>query len=226
MKIFLILIFALFSFQCLSAPYQRLFQDAKLPTQVMVEKQTLTNPAASGVKDILDDTAGGTGTGAASTATFIAQPDTARNLVITPGGTTANVAACVVVVSGTNFHGAAITENFTFASTQSTAETGAKAFKAVSGVTFPANCESTPFDATWSLGYGEKLGFKRCLDSAGHYVFSTVAGAYESTRGTVVADNNELEKNTIDFNGTMNGVNDFEVFFLQNFNSASGNCFP
>src|SRR5262245_13016458 len=72
-----------------------------------------------------------------SVTTFDAQPDYARNLVITPGGTTGDVPAGDVVVTGTNIRGEIITESFTFAANASTATTGSKAFKTVTSVVFP-----------------------------------------------------------------------------------------
>ena len=204
-----------------AAPVRRLYQDVKLPTQQMIEKFSITNPAAAGTTQILNASNGPTSAAAANVTTFVAQPDVPRNLVITPGGTTADVAACTVTVTGTNYFGTTITEDFVFAENASSATTGAKAFKTVSKIAFPANCEDSPWSATWDVGYGEKLGLNRCMDYAGHFVFSTVAGSYESTRATVAADATHVESNTADFNGTMNGSNDFEAFFIQNFR-----CFP
>lgn len=221
MKFFTFIIALFITIGAFAAPVRRLTRDSKLPTQQLIEKQTITNPAAAATDNGLDDNAGNTSAAAASVSSFDAQPDVARNVVITPGGTTDDVAACTITVSGTNYFDQNISEDFAFLANASTATTGAYAFKTITGVSFPAACEDSPFGATWDLGYGEKIGFKRCMDAAGHYVFSTVAGAYESTRGTVVADNDEVHKNTIDFNGTMNGSNDFEVFFIQSFD-----CFP
>jgi hypothetical protein len=196
---------------------QRMNRDLKLPTQQQVEKQTLTNPAAAGAAQVLSANAGATSAAIAVASTFLAQPDVARNLVITPAGTTGDVEDCVVVVAGTNYSGAAITEDFTFLADASTAQTGSKAFKTVASVTFPANCESGGFAATWSVGYGEKLGLKNCLDAAGHILFSTLNGAKEGTAPTMAASTTAIESNTADFNGTMNGSNDFELFYFQNF---------
>jgi len=196
-------------------------RDMKLATQQLIEKQTFTNPAAAGTADVLSAHAGATSAAVATATTFVAQPDLPRNLVITPGGTTTDIETCTVTVTGTNIFGQAITEGFAFAANANTATTGTKAFKTVTSVSWAADCESGTFAATWSVGYGEKLGMQRCMDYAGHLVFSTVAGAYETTRATVTADADEVEKNTLDFNGTMNGSNDFEAFYLQNFR-----CFP
>lgn len=204
-----------------AAPVKRLAQDVKLPTQRVFEEQEIANPAAAGTTDVLSAHAGNTSGSAASATSFVAQPDVPRNLVITPGGTTADVGTCTITVTGKNIFNATITETFDFAANASTATTGAKAFKTVTSVSFPAGCEDSPYGATWSIGYGEKLGLKRCMDAAGHLIQSTLNGAYESTRATMAADADEVEKNTADFNGAMNGSNDFEIFFIQNFR-----CFP
>ncbi len=196
---------------------RRMALDAKLPTQQMIEKQTFTNPAAAGTADVLSAHAGATSAAVATVTSFVAQPDVARNLVITPGGTTGDVEACTVVVAGTNYKDDAISENFAFLANASTATTGSKAFKTITSITFPANCESGSFAATWDVGYGEKLGLKNCMAQAGHILFSTVAGAKEATAPTMAASATAIESNTADFNGTMNGSNDFELFFIQNF---------
>lgn len=196
---------------------KRMSTDTKLPTQQMIEKQTFTNPAAAGTTQVLSAHAGATSAAVATVTSFVAQPDVPRNLVITPGGTTDDIESCVIVVAGTNYNGTAITENFTFAANDTGAQTGSKAFKTVTSVTFPANCESGGFAATWSVGYGEKLGMKYCMASAGHILFSTLNGAKEATAPTMAASATAIESNTADFNGTMNGSNDFELFFIQNF---------
>lgn len=193
------------------------YQDVKLPTQQMVEKQTITNPAVAATVDILAGHAGPTTAAVTTATTFVAQPDVPRNIVITPGGSIASMNSCIVTVTGTNYLNDVITETFDFGANSATADTGDKAFKTVTEFSWAANCEDLGFAATWNAGYGEKLGLKRCMDAAGHYVFSTVAGAYESTRATIRAANDTVEGNTADFNGTMNGINDFEIFFLQNF---------
>lgn len=201
----------------------RNFRDMKLPTQVMLEKQTFSAPAAAGTDEVLDDSAGNTSAAAATVTTFVAQPDVARNLVITPGSTTADVADCTVVVSGTDYLDEVISEEFVIPEFMSTAVTGGRAFKSVTSVLFPAGCENTPFEATWDIGYGEKLGLKRCMDEVGHAVFSTVDGAYEATRATIAANASIVSANTADFNGTMDGSDDFELFFIQNFAQS---CMP
>lgn len=216
-SLFLLLVLFVFCNSIEAANIKRFFQDAKLPTQQMVEKQSFSNVIAAGTADILSANAGNTGAGAVTVSTFVAQPDVARNLVITPGGTTNDVAACSVTVLGTNYNSQAISESFDFTANQSSATTGSKAFLTVTSVVFPAGCEDSPYGATWSIGYGEKLGVKKCMEYAGNILFSTLNGSKEGTAPTMTVDADELEKNTADFNGTMNGSNDFELFFFQNY---------
>lgn len=186
----------------------------------MTETQTFTNPAAAGSADVLSGNAGNTSAAAATVTTFVAQPDVPRNLVITPGTSTVDVAACTVVVAGTNIFGNSMTENFTFTNNQSAAKGGASAFKTVTSVTFPANCEDGAFAATWSVGYGESLGVKRCMTNGGDFLFSLLNGSKEATAPTMTVDADEVEKNTADFNGTMNGSNDFTLYFFQNYSCS------
>lgn len=213
---FILLFFLFFASLSFGAP-KRLFQDIKLPSQQMIEKQSITNPAAAGLSDVLNANAGVTGAAAATISSFVADPDVPRAIQLSIAGTAADIGTCTATLSGTNFKGASITEDFSI--TANTAETlqGSKAFKTITSLALPAACEDSPYGATWSLGYSEKLGLSKCMDYAGHVLFSTVAGAYESTRATVTADADEIEKNVADFNGTMNGSNDFEIFFIQNF---------
>ena len=194
------------------------YQDIKLPTQGMIEVQQILDPAAAGTTNVLSSHAGQTTTVTAVTVTsFAGQPDVPRNLRLSPGGTTADVAACTVVVNGTNYFGASISENFVFTNNQATSIYGTKAFATVTSVVFPVSCEDGVAGASWSLGFGEALGLKRCLTNPGHALYSTAAQLFESTRATVAASTTAVESNTADFNGTMNGANDFEIFFIQNF---------
>jgi len=193
------------------------YRDLKPATQVMLERQDFGTPVAASTAYVKATFAGNTTVTAVTLSSFLAQPDVPRNLTITPGSTTADVASCSIVVSGTNFFGASISETFVFADNASTATVGAKAFKTVTSVVFPASCEDSPYTATWTVGVGEKIGAKRCMAIAGDWAWSSVAGVYETTRATVVADADEVEKNTADFNGTMDGSARFLGTFVQNF---------
>lgn len=220
MKMILALSLMLFSVFAQAAPVKRLVQDVKLPTQAVIEQQAFTDLLAASATRVLSGNAGATSAAVATVTTFAAQPDSPRNLTVTPGGTTGDVEACVVVVNGTNIFDRAISENFTFVADASSAQTGSKAFKTVTSVVFPADCESGGFAATWSVGIGEKIGLKRCMAETGAFVSSSLNGVQE-TRATLAFSATAVESNTADFAGTMNGSNDFKAYFIQNFG-----CFP
>ncbi len=217
MKFLILTIFSLFTVLA-NAYVVPVYRDLKPATQAMLERQDFGLPAAASAGYIKKaGYAGPTSASIVTLTTFDKQPDVPRNIVITPGGTTADVGTCVIVVNGTNYYGKAIHENFTFAANDSAAQTGASAFKTVTSVVFPANCEDSPWTATWSIGVGEAIGLKSCMANAGDWSWSEVAGAYESTRATIVNSATAVESNTADFNGTMNGSNRFLGFYVQNF---------
>jgi hypothetical protein len=199
------------------AAVQRFAHDIKLPSQVIMERQTVTTPVVATTNAVLTTNAGPTSAAALTISTGLSNPDVPRNLTITPTGTTTDVESCVITVTGTNIFGQTITEDFTFAADASTAQTGNKAFKTVTSVAFPASCESGGFAATWIVGVGSKLGLKRCLANAGDMVFSIFNGAYEATRGTTAANATAIESNTFIPNGTMDGAKDVIVNFVQNY---------
>lgn len=192
-------------------------RDAKFPTQQMVEKQSFTNPIASNTSTVASNKAGPTSAAAATLSSFDNTIDLPRNLTITPGGTTGDIESCVITATGTNIFGSSITETFTFAANDTGTQTGSKAFKTLTLLSWPADCESGGFAAQWNIGVGEKLGVKRCMTNAGDIFFSLLNGSKEATAPTMAVDSDEVEKNTADFNGAMNGSNDFDLYFMQNF---------
>lgn len=193
------------------------YNDIKLPTQKMVEYQLLANLSAASSALILTANAGPTSAAAVSITTFGSQPDVPRIISITPGFSTGDVAACVVTLTGTDILNNAITEDVSFLANASTVRNSLMAFKTITQIDFAASCEDAPYVATWYVGIGESVGAKRCMSNAGAYLHSALNGAKETTAAVVVADEEEVSKNVFDFNGTMNGTNDFEVYFMQNF---------
>lgn len=196
---------------------KRYFQNPRWPSDQSIHAQSILNPTAASTAAAVNASVGPTSAAATSITSFVAQPSVPRNLVITPGSTTADVGTCVITVTGTNIFNASNTETFSFAADQTTAVTGAEAFKSISSVAFAADCEATPFTASWSVGYGEKLGLNRCMANAGDIVFSMIDGAKEATAPTIVVDADEVEKNTADFNGTMDGSADFTMYYFHNY---------
>jgi len=199
------------------------YQDIKLPTQQMIEHQTIASPTpvATGVpSELLSGVAGPTSGAATSITSFSGQPDVARNVVLTTGGTANDINASTVVVSGTNIFGKAISENFGITLHQAGATTGAKAFATITSVAFPLNAEGGSFGGTWSLGLGSKLGLKRCMAAAGYFMHSNLNGVKEATAATIAASASAVESNTAQLNSALNNTN-VDLFFMQNYQ-----CFP
>ncbi len=217
MKFFTLLFISLFLVMTADAYVVPVYRDLKPASQVMLERQDFGTPIVATTNRIKTTYAGPTSAAALVLTSFTAQPDVPRNLTITPTGTTGDVEACVITVAGTNYLDGVISETFTFVADASAAVVGNKAFKSVTSVSWPANCESGGFAATWIIGVGEKIGLKRCMANAGDWVWSEVAGVYETTRATIAASATAVESNTADFNGTMDASARFLGFFVQNF---------
>ena len=218
MKKFGVVVFVLLFTQfAMAGNIKRLFQDVKLPTQQVLEKQTVGHPIVATTNYILTTNAGPTSGAAVTVSSFAHQPDVPRNLTITPGSTTADVGTCTITVTGTNILGATITEDFAFAANASSATTGAKAFKTVTSIAWAASCEDSPYTASWTVGVGELLGLKRCMASAGDLIRSLKDGATEATQPTCTADDNEVEKNVCDVSGTMDNSAVWIFYFIQNY---------
>ena len=129
-------------------------------------------------------------------------PDYPRNLVITPTGTTTDVAAGDVVVTGKDCEGNVITETFTFAENASTATTGVKAFAEITGVVIHVQDGA---GATWSFGSGVLLGIGHCFGSDPCLVEARADGTIEATNPTLVGDVDDVESNTVSFNTAPDG---------------------
>ena len=193
------------------------YRDLKPATQAMLEKQSFGTPIVATTNYIKTTYAGPTSAAALTLSTFSHQPDVPRNLTITPGGTAADVEACAIVVTGTSAIDKVITETFNIPNDMSTAVTGTKAFKTVSSIHWPANCEGGAFGGTWVVGVGELLGVKRCMDNAGDWAWSESGGTFSATRATITKDATHVELNTADFAETMDGSTAMIGYFVQNF---------
>ena len=179
--------------------------------------QSWSNVLAANTTVILNANEGPTDATALTVSSGLGSLDYSRNLVITPTGTTADVGTCTITVTGTNFANDTITEDFAFSANQSSATTGAKAFKTVSSVAWAAACEDSPFGAQWNVGSGEKLGLSRCMANAGDWLNAIAGSTIEGTAPTVAINASALESNTVDFNTAYDGAEDFRFFFVQNY---------
>lgn len=79
----------------------------------------------------------------------ITNPTYSRRLVITPGGTTNDVASCTIVVTGTDVNGSVVSENFAFAANAAAATNGDERFMTVTDITVPAQDGGS---ATFAVG--------------------------------------------------------------------------
>ncbi|MGW6120447.1 hypothetical protein ACWFRF_15500 [Nocardia sp. NPDC055165] len=141
---------------------------------------------------------------------FLAQPDFARNIVITPGGTTGDVPAGDIVVTGTNIRGQVISETFTLTADQSSASTGSKAFKTITSIVFPVQDGAA---ATYNVGTGVKLGLDRKM-SVASVLDAYVDGVRETTMPTVAFSATLISGNTVITNTAPNGSRDFTIAFI------------
>lgn len=203
------------------AAVKRQWLDQKMPTQAMLEHETLTTPLAATTNYIKTTYAGPTSAAALTLSSFTHQPDVPRNITVTPTGTTGDVESCVITISGTNYYDHAITDTVTFAADASTVQATTKAFKSVTSVAWPASCESGGFGATWIIGVGEVFGLSHCLASKGDVAWASLGGTYEGTRPTCLSDSTHVESNTCDINGSPDGTKNVEFYFVQNFNCTN-----
>lgn len=171
----------------------------------------LGKPVVADVNRIL--AAQATLTTAVTVTTFLAQPDVPRNITVTPGGTTADVKAGSVVVTGTNVEGATITESFTFLDNASTAKTGAKAFKTITSILFPIQ-DGT--GATYNVGVGSILGIgMRNLASMPIEVMVNTAGVETIEAASASAfSSTAVESNTVTTTTALDGAVGFRVYVL------------
>lgn len=133
----------------------------------------------------------------------ITNPDAARNVTSTAGGTAADVAAISPIVVGKNASQVVISETLPAFTVNTTgAVTGNKAFSSISYIDLPAH-DGT--GATTAFGTGSKLGIGASL-SRDTILNAYLAGVREGTRPTVAFDSDEPEKNTVILNSALNGT--------------------
>lgn len=105
-----------------------------------------------------------------------------------------------VTVHGTNVYDEVISETFTL--NGATAVTGTKAFKTVTSIDLP---DYTTDGDQILLGVSDKLGLNHCTKTP--YIIGAYFGTTkENTNPTITADEDEVEKNVIDFNSSLNGT--------------------
>lgn len=142
---------------------------------------------------------------------WFTQPPCCRTITATAGGTGADIGAVAVTLYGTNIDDQEISETLT-AFTVNTAgtKTSLKAFKTLSRIHLPSHDGTA---ATVSIGYSDALGVPFKFTKR-PYIRATLAGVIEATAPTVVVDADEIEKNTVDLNSSLNGTEVCLYWFL------------
>lgn len=142
---------------------------------------------------------------AVNVTTSITNPPCARSITATAGGTSGDVKAIQVVITGTDINGDTITETlpaFTV-NTTGTVE-GSKAFATVTNIYIPAH-DGT--GATTAIGWGDKLGLRNKLSRATLvYKGTFLADVVESTEPTLAKSSTVLASNTLDLNSALDGT--------------------
>lgn len=138
----------------------------------------------------------------------ITNPDVPRVLTITTGGTTADIAAGDVVITGTNIEGKTIVENFVMADNLNGTVTGTKAFKEITRIVFPA-ADNT--GATIAVGTSNRIGINHRIISGKTSVVVLSQTTVTSTPirqadPAVVYDGEEVENNYVTPATTPNGT--------------------
>lgn len=133
----------------------------------------------------------------------IVQPDVARNVVINPTGTVADIAAGNITVTGMDIAGNVISEDIAVVADQAhdTLSPGSKAFASITAISIPIQDGAA---AKFFFGYGDKLGLPYKRD-----VIPVIA-AYldkvkEGTAPAIAVSALNLESNTINLDSALNG---------------------
>lgn len=179
-------------------------------TQMFVSKLVIAAASAT-VASTTGIHAAVTDTGSDQTVTTgITQPSVPRNITATAGGTSADVKAIQVVITGTNYAGETITETLPAFTVNTTGTvTGSKAFKTVTSILIPAH-DGT--GATTAIGFGEKLGLPDKLPT-NTVLLASLGGTKEGTAPTVTTSTTALESNTVDLNSALNS-SEVAIFYL------------
>lgn len=175
-----------------------------------LRRQVWTDPVAVDDDRILNDQATSNSVITTVSSGFLAQPDFARKITVTPGGVTADVPAGDVTINGTNIRGEAISEALTFLANATGAQTTTKAFKTITSIVFPIQDGA---GATYDVGVTDALGLDRCMNG-NEVILATLDGTYETTRPTVTAHATDVSKNTVDPNTALDGSKDLAVVYV------------
>lgn len=138
------------------------------------------------------------------------QPDFARLVSVTPGGTTADVKAGSYVLTGTDIRGNVITDTLTFADNDTVKQVSIKAFKTVTNLLVPLQDGN---GATFSIGVEDGMGLDRCMSECA-VIDAFMDNVRETTAATVTCHATDISKNTVDPNTALNAAKDLVVIYV------------
>lgn len=132
---------------------------------------------------------------------FGSQPPCARNVTVTVAATTAgHVKAEAITVNGTNIADEEISEDFTPTVDTPATLVGEFAFKTITSVVVPAQDGGS---VTVDVGWGQKIGLPYKLNKK--RVLVTLNDGVVDTAPAVEINEDYIESNTVDFNGSLDG---------------------
>jgi len=133
-----------------------------------------------------------------------------RNITATSGGTSGDIKAVQVTITGTNFNDEVITEVLpVFTVNTATTVVGSLAFKTVTSISIPAH---DGLGATTEIGFGTKFGIPYLLEADELVIVKLFNKAADT--GTVTADAVYLEKNVFALNGTADGTKAIDLYII------------
>lgn len=125
------------------------------------------------------------------------------------GATVNNIKAGTATLTGTNVKGETITETYTISDNTAATTVGTVAFASITSLAV------TAMDGTCgcSIGIGNKYGLSTTAPCVAAPLTFMNASATALAAPTIVCDNDEVEKNTIDFATDASAATDDYVFF-------------
>ena len=138
----------------------------------------------------------GSSSAAVTVTTGLVNPDVARNLTVTVGGTGTSVAAADIVVTGTNVEGAVISETFDVVENTPATLVGNKAFRTVTSVLIP---QQDGAGVTVTVGTGAKIGLNHRTSSGTVFnILTDIAGVKALEAASADANSTSaIENNTV-----------------------------
>lgn len=112
---------------------------------------------AAGDSDVLLSAQALSSGSATTVTTFLTGPDVPRQILFTPGGTTANIGAGNIVVTGLDSLGRAKSENVAISAAQSASVATTGHFSSITSVVFP---QATGSGATFDVGTNGNVGLR------------------------------------------------------------------